>query len=273
MFALSSEASHATETDAPCCPAVQRGRVVLITGANRGIGRGLALAFAARGAGVVVTARDVAGGETVVDEIRARNADACFARCDVTRRDAVEQAVATAVDHYGGLDAMIHNAVSVRSSEPHDVATAPLELWGEHASVSITGAYHCAAAAYGPLRDRGGAMLVLTSPAGINGSHNLPFYAAVKGAQRAFVKSLAREWGPDGIRVNGLAPLATTPALANAFAHDPAMEERLTRLVPLGRFGDPERDIGPAAVFLCSDDARYVTGQTLVVSGGRLTSL
>lgn len=248
-------------------------RVVLITGANRGIGRGLALAFAARGARVVVTARDVDGGEAVTAEIRDRGGDAYFARCDVTRGDDVDRAVATAVEHYGALDVMIHNAVSVRSSEPHDLVSAPLELWDEHASVSITGAYSCAIAAHRHLTATRGAMLLLTSPAGINGSRNSPFYAGVKGAQRAFVKSLAREWGPDGIRVNGLAPLATTPALAGAFANDPTMEERLTRVIPLGRFGDPEHDIGPAAVFLCSDDARYVTGQTLVVSGGRLTSL
>jgi 3-oxoacyl-[acyl-carrier protein] reductase len=73
--------------------------------------------------------------------------------------------------------------------------------------------------------------------------------------------------------VNGLAPLAATPALEEAFEADPAMKQRLDAIVPLRRYGDPERDIGPAAVFLCSDDARYVTGQTLVVSGGRLTSL
>ncbi|HEX4778085.1 MAG TPA: SDR family oxidoreductase [Acidimicrobiia bacterium] len=252
---------------------MQQQPVVLVTGANRGIGRGLALAFADAGARVVVTARDVDGGETVTSDIRARGGDAHFARCDVTKRGDVEHAVASALDHYGALDVMVHNAVSVRSSEPHDLASAPLSLWDEHASVSVSGAYNCATAAYEQLRKSGGAMLLLTSPAGIHGSRNSPFYAGVKGAQRAFVKSLAREWGGDGIRVNGLAPLATTPALADAFVNDPTMEARLTRVIPLGRFGDPEHDIGPAAVFLCSDDARYVTGQTLVVSGGRLTSL
>ena len=86
-------------------------------------------------------------------------------------------------------------------------------------------------------------------------------------------KSLAREWGPEGIRVNGVAPLAMTPALERAFAGDPGMEARLSRVVPLGRFGDPERDIGPAVAYLCGDGARYVTGQTLLVSGGRFTAL
>jgi 3-oxoacyl-[acyl-carrier protein] reductase len=248
-------------------------RVVVITGANRGVGRGLALAFAAAGARVVAGARDVEGGHAVVAEIRERGGDATFARCDVTVRADVEAAVETAVKTFGGVDVMVHNAVSVQSSEPHDVARAPVELWDEHASVSIGGVYRCAVAAYPQLREHNGCLLVLTSPAGINGSAKLPFYAAVKGAQRGFVKSLAREWGPEGIRVNGLAPLAATPALGRAFKSDPTMQARLDSIVPLRRYGDPEHDIGPAAVFLCSDDARYVTGQTLVVSGGRLTSL
>lgn len=249
------------------------GSVVLVTGANRGVGRGLALAFGRAGARVVVTARDPAQGGAVVDEIRARGGDATFARCDVTVRADVDAAVAHACRHYGGLDAMVHNAVSVHSSEPCDLATAPLELWDEHAAVSVRGAYSCAVASYPQLRARRGSFLLMLSPAGIHGSTHSPFYSAVKGAQRAFVKSLSREWGPGGVRVNGLAPLAMTSALEHAFAVNPGMQERLTANVALRRFGDPESDIGPAAVFLCGDDARYVTGQTLVVSGGRLTSL
>jgi 3-oxoacyl-[acyl-carrier protein] reductase len=249
------------------------GRVVVITGANRGVGRGLALAFGAAGAHVVATARNVEGGHAIVGEIRDRGGEATFFRCDVTVRADVDAAIAAAVSHYGGVDVMVHNAVSVHSSEPHELTTSPVELWDEHTSVSVRGVYRCAVATHPHLRDRRGSFLVLTSPAGINGSAKLPFYAGVKGAQRGFVKSLAREWGPDGIRVNGLAPLAATPALERAFAADPTMEARLSAIVPLRRYGDPEHDIGPAAVFLCSDDARYVSGQTLVVSGGRLTSL
>jgi 3-oxoacyl-[acyl-carrier protein] reductase len=95
----------------------------------------------------------------------------------------------------------------------------------------------------------------------------------VKGAQRGFVKALAREWGPLGARVNCLAPLAMTPALERAMAADPTMHARIAPLVPVGRFGDPADDIGPAAAFLVSDESRYVTGQTLLVNGGRYTAL
>ena len=90
---------------------------------------------------------------------------------------------------------------------------------------------------------------------------------------RYVVRALAREWGPDGIRVNSVAPLAISPALENLRITEPERVARIEGLVPLGRIGDPEPDIGPPSVFLCSDEARYVTGQTLVVSGGRFTGL
>ncbi|MBV8951014.1 MAG: SDR family oxidoreductase, partial [Actinobacteria bacterium] len=209
------------------------GRVAVITGANRGVGRGLALAFAAAGARVVVTARDLNAGRVVAEEIVARGGEARCAPCDVTVRADVDAAIDSAVSWYGGVDVMVHNAVSVRSSEPHELAHTAVDVWDEHVAVSVRGAYRCAVAVYPHLRDRAGAFLLLTSPAGINGSATLPFYAGVKGAQRAFVKSLAREWGPDGVRVNGLAPLAATPALERAFAADPAMRDRLGAIVPL----------------------------------------
>lgn len=244
---------------------------VLITGASRGIGRGLAVAFAAAGWDVAVTARRASDAALVADEVRRAGANALAIGCDVTVDGDLEAAVEQATSAFGGIDALVHNAVSGSSSTPVDLEGASPDLWDEHASVSLRGAWRCALAGFEPLRERAGALLVLTSPAGINGSANLSFYAAVKGGQRAFVRSLAREWGPSGVRVNGLAPLAMTEALETAFAHDPSMEPRLTRAVPMRRFGDPAADIGPPAVFLCSDAARYVTGQTLVVSGGRLT--
>jgi NAD(P)-dependent dehydrogenase (short-subunit alcohol dehydrogenase family) len=191
----------------------------------------------------------------------------------VTDPAAVGDALRAAVDRFGRLDHLVHNATSGRSSEVTDLATASEDLWEEHASVAVRALYRLARDAFGQLVESRGSLLVLTSPAGINGSATLPFYATAKAAQRGFLKALAREWGPHGVRVNGLAPLAVTPALENAMREDPTLEARLARLTPLGYTGDSEHDIGPAAVFLCSDAARYVTGQTLAVSGGRFTAL
>ncbi|MGC0420713.1 SDR family NAD(P)-dependent oxidoreductase [Embleya sp. AB8] len=247
--------------------------VALVTGAAAGLGRGIALALAAAGSTVVVTARRLAAGVEVVEEITARGDTGWATECDVTSPESVRTAIEASAARFGRLDAVVHNATSRRSAEPVDLAQAEPELWREHAAVSLTGSFIVARAAYPHLRATEGALLLLTSPAGMRGSANLAFYAGVKGAQRGFVKALAREWGPTGVRVNGLAPLAVTPALAAAFAADPTMESRIADRVPMRRVGDPETDIGGPAVFLCGPASRYVTGQTLIVNGGRDTFL
>lgn len=247
-------------------------KVVLVTGAGGGVGRGIALACAEAGAHVVVTARGEAGEETAA-QIVERGGSARSVRCDVTVRAQVDDAVAEACATFGGLDALVHNATSRQSSQPHTLEDAELDLWDAHASVSVRGSFFCAQAAHPHLVARGGNLILLTSPAGIEGSDNLPFYGMVKAAQRALIKSLALEWGPAGVRVNGIAPLAVTEALDRAFEADAGLEARLQALVPMHRIGEPEADIGYVAAFLASDWARYITGQTLVVSGGRFTLL
>jgi 3-oxoacyl-[acyl-carrier protein] reductase len=249
------------------------GQVVLVTGAAAGVGRGVAVSLARAGAVVGIGVRRPEAAGEVADEVRDAGGTPVVLRCDVTNAqqsaEAIEQLIAT----HGRLDALVHNAVSNRSSEPTDFEHADLDLWEEHASVTVRATWRLAVQAHPHLRATQGAYLLMTSPAGIEGSAPLPFYSAVKAAQRGFVRALAREWGPDGIRVNSIAPLAVSPALENLRATDPERVARIEGLVPLGRLGDPTDDIGPPSVFLCSQEARYVTGQTLVVSGGRFTSL
>jgi NAD(P)-dependent dehydrogenase (short-subunit alcohol dehydrogenase family) len=241
------------------------GRVVLVTGAADGVGRGIAAACGAAGAQVVATGRR---------EAAAPVANGIWLRCDVTSQADVSGAVAAAVERFGRLDVIVHNATSGRSSQPVALAGATAEEWDDHVSVSLRGAYHCAVAGFAALRDSGrGRYVICTSPAGMEGSATLPLYGGVKAAVRGLMKSLALEWGPSGINVNCLAPLAMTPAMADAFAANPSLEGRLADRVPLGRLGDPESDVGPAAVFLAGDASRYVTGQTLCVDGGRYTGL
>jgi 3-oxoacyl-[acyl-carrier protein] reductase len=248
------------------------GRCVLVTGGAAGVGRGIALACGTAGAHVVVASRG-ANGRAVVDDITGRDGDATWVRCDVTDRDDVAHAVAEAVERVGALHAVIHNATSNRSSVPHRLEDVTPDLWDDHASVSLRGAYHCAHAALPALRATKGTMIVMTSPAGVEGSATLPLYATVKGALRGFAKSLAREWAPSGVTVNVVSPLAFSPAMVNAIAEDPAMEERLNRRVPLGRVGDPETDVGVAVAFLLGPDAAYMTGQTIGIDGGHFMNL
>lgn len=248
------------------------GLTVLVTGSGGGVGRGIAIALAAQGAHTIVANRSDTG-QSVADEITSRGHRATWVRCDVTDQTAVADAVGLAIRLTGRLDAVVHNATSNSSSKPHQLADVDRALWEDHFSVSLGGAQHCAAAAFRTLKQRGGTFVVMTSPAGMEGSATLPLYATMKGALRGFAKSLAREWAPHGITVNVVSPLAYSPAMTAAIEAEPAMEERLARRIPLGRIGDPEQDIGSAVAFLIGPDARYITGQTLGVDGGHFMNL
>jgi 3-oxoacyl-[acyl-carrier protein] reductase len=248
------------------------GRVILVTGSGAGIGRAICLGAAGAGAAVVVTGPGDNAAETAA-LITDAGGQALFVRTDVTVATDVETAVAEGVARYGGLDAVVHNATSRLSSAAVTVDDIDLELFDDHMAVSLGGAYHCARAALPHLQARQGAFVTMTSPAGLEGSVALPAYGTVKGAMRGLVKSLAVEWGPLGVTAVCVSPLARTPALDAAYLENPSLEPRLRRVVPLGRIGDPQTDIAPVVVFLLGDGARYISGQTIVVDGGRYTGL
>ena len=148
------------------------------------------------------------------------------------------------------------------------LSEVPIEDLEDHIAVSVRGTYLLARAAFPHLARCAGSLLLLTSEAGFEGKALLSPYASAKAAQRGLARALAREWGPTGVRVNCIAPLASSPALERAFELEPAMAERVLGRNPLGRLGDATLDIGGVARFLLSDEARYVTGQTLMVDGG-----
>lgn len=247
------------------------GKRVFITGAGNGVGAGLAKQCAAAGAHVIVTSRGPNGRE-VTDGIIANGGSAEWMPCDVSSRQSIDDAIGITVSS-GGMDALIHNAVSPLSSVPVRLEDLDDDQWEQHAVVSLRASFWCALAARDALMASKGILLLMTSPAGMEGSVGLPAYGTVKGAQRSFAKALAREWAPHGVRVNSISPLAATPAMDNLFEVDPPSRERILSKIPLGRLGDSAADIGSAAVFLCSDDATYITGQTLVVDGGRFMNL
>ena len=247
-------------------------KVAIVTGAGQGVGEGIARALADAGAAVVIAARRAENGEPAAAAIRARGHAATFVRCDVAVEADVDAAVAYAVAEHGSLDIVVHNAVSP-PGPPAAVQHVDPDVIDAQIATSTTATYLFARAAHPHLEARNGSMILLTSPAGMEGSGNLPIYATVKGAQRGILKSLAREWGPDGIRVNAIAPVAWTPAMTTATEANPTLQARLEARTPLGKIGDPETDIGPVAVFLASDMARHMTGQTLAVDGGRYLGL
>lgn len=242
--------------------------VVLITGASRGIGRGIALACAARGAHVVVTALSHDEAKPVAEEIESAGGSATAVACDVTSRSSVTAAIAETVGQRGRLDCIVHNATSRFSPIFQRLEDITEDHWEDLVAVGATGAYLTASIGKPYLEASGGSLLLLISNAAYHGTADMPAYSAVKGALRGMVKALAREWGPQGIRVNGLSPVAMTPAMEVYLERYPDERAPLLARSALRRFGDPERDIGAAAAMLIGPDARFVTGQTLIVDGG-----
>jgi NAD(P)-dependent dehydrogenase (short-subunit alcohol dehydrogenase family) len=250
-------------------PARLTGRTAIITGAGQGVGLGIASRFAAEGANVVIAARRAETGEPAAESIRAAGGSAICIVTDVTVRAQVEACVGETVERFGGLQIMVHNAVA-GAATVHRLADVEQVTWDTLSRTAVWGSFFCAQAAAPHLRASGalGRLILITSPSGVEGSHTLPLYSPVKAAQRAMAKSLAREWGPYGVTVNCIGPVAETPALTVAFTSNPQLRERLAARTPLARIGDPEHDIGAAAAYLASDDGSYVTGQTLIVDGG-----
>jgi NAD(P)-dependent dehydrogenase (short-subunit alcohol dehydrogenase family) len=242
-------------------------RVVLVTGGGAGLGRAICLACADAGARIVVAAPNDNGAETAA-AVRARGGEATWIRTDVTSADDVDSAIAATIARYGGLFAVVHNATSRHSSETTPLTDLSLEDWDDHVAVSLRGAYHLARSALPHLTAAHGRFVLMTSPAGMEGSTALPAYGGVKGALRGLTKSLALEWGPAGVAVNCVSPLAMTSALEVAYQRNPTLEARLIDTVPLGWIG-----VAPILVFLLSDGARYLSGQTIVIDGGRFTTL
>lgn len=247
--------------------------VALVTGAGQGVGRGCALALGAAGHAVVVAARRAENGEPVATEIRSRGGDAICVPTDVLERESIFAAVARAVDEFGGLDVMVHNAFT-GTGPPYRVEDATLDIWEPASRSAVWASIWCAQAASSALEaSEHGRLILVSSAAGIEGSASLPLYGAVKAAQRGLAKSLAREWGERGVTVNCIAPIAVTSALEGAFEKNAELRARLEARTPLRRLGDPERDIGSVVAFLASPEAGYITGQTIVCDGGSFTGL
>ncbi|MBW2501081.1 MAG: SDR family oxidoreductase [Deltaproteobacteria bacterium] len=243
-------------------------RTIVVTGATGGVGRGIALACGEAGWQVWIAARREHEGEAVAREVDAAGGRGHFVACDVGTRESVDAALDTIAATSGRLDGIVHNATSALSPVPTHLRDVTLEELRDHVGVALRGAYLLARKGHALLRESRGCFLLLTSEAGSEGKSRLAPYAGVKAAQRGFARTLAREWGPDGIRVNALAPLAMSPAFARAFELESAMEDRVLGRIPLGRLGDAATDVGRAARFLLSEDAAYVSAHTLMADGG-----
>ena len=243
------------------------GKVAVVFGGGRGIGRGCALAMAGEGAAVVVADINAEWATTVADEIGARNGRGTGLACDVVDRGLVQAALDTALSAHGRLDAVVNLAYAGTTRGPLDQLT-PERLLRE-LDVSVVGTFNTMTMALPELKKTHGSVVNFSSGAALEGTPGLAGYAAAKQAIRGLTHAASREWGAFQVRVNCVVPLGMGPSVERFFAADPEGLARSLANVPLGRYGDPEQDIGAAVAFLVSDDARYLTGQTILLDGGQ----
>lgn len=249
------------------------GRTAVVTGAGGGTGRDLAIVLAAAGANVVVAARRGDTAEETARLICEAGGQALPMATDVTRGEDVERAVAAAVETFGGLDIMIHNASHGASGWPTDLLEITDEVWDAQSAVSLNGALLCARAAFPHLKQAAGRgrFLLLGSAFGQHGAGHNPVYTGTKAAFRGFTRALAREWGRAGITVNMIAPSSLTEAAQSYLDTNPQLRDQYLTGFALGRMGRPQEDIGGAVLAICSEAFGYVTGQTIMVDGGLYT--
>ena len=238
------------------------GRVALVTGASRGIGRAVAIALAARGATVVAAARgDHAAG--TASEIGGLGGRAEAAALDVTDEAAVHALVADIVSRHGRIDILVNNAGITRDQL---MLRMKREDWDAVIATNLTAAYGCAQAVLKPMvKQRAGRIVNLTSVVGQSGNAGQVNYAASKAGLIGFTKALALEVASRNITVNAVAPGLIDTDMTRAISKD-AHEDWAAR-IPLKRLGTPE-DVAAAVVFLASDEAAYITGHVLAVNGG-----
>ena len=243
------------------------GRVAIVTGAGRGIGRAIAERFAADGATVVVADLDDGAASETVAAIGSAGGRAVPVHADVTRPEDVGALAASALDRFGGIDILVNNAGILRSTRAAEVSP---EEWHLVVDANLTGSFLCAQAAYPALRDSGhGRIVNMASMAGratstLGGVH----YTTAKAGVLGLTRHLAREWARDGITVNAISPgIVDTPMVRGST--DAARMKEVLAAIPMGRLADAA-EIAALVAFLASDEAAYITGANVDIHGGEL---
>lgn len=240
------------------------GKVALVTGASRGIGRAIAVALGQRGAKVVVNyAKDAEGAEATVEAVRASGGEAQARQADVADTKAAEALIKATVEAFGGLDILVNNAGTTRDQL---IMLMPEADWDAVIATNLKSAFNCSKAAVRlMMRKRAGRIINITSVSGIAGNAGQTNYSASKAGLIGFTKALAREVAARNITVNAVAPGFVPTTLTNDLPAE--IKEATLKQIPLGRWGQPE-EVAQAVAFFASEEAGYITGQVLSVDGG-----
>ena len=241
--------------------------VTLITGGGKGIGYGLAEAFAEAGSNLVITGRTESRLLAAKEKLEAEDGiEVLPIVADGADEEAIKSVVAKAIEKFGKINTLVNNAQVSKSGLPlveHTREDLDLAI---HSGLYAAFFYMRECHPY--LKESRGSVINFASGAGLFGKLGQSSYAAAKEGIRGLSRVAAAEWGPDGIRVNVICPLAMTESLQDWKEHFPELFEKTIQGIPLGHFADPKDDIGRVAVFLASEDAHYVTGETITLQGG-----
>jgi 3-oxoacyl-[acyl-carrier protein] reductase len=242
------------------------GKVALVTGASKGIGAGIAKHLAAEGASVVVNyASSKEGAERVVSEIKANGGKAAAVQADVAKKEAIERLFAETKKAFGGLDILVNNA-AIYGFAPLENITE--EFYHKHFNLNVLGLLLASKEALKYFGPAGGSIINISSTASTATSPTISVYSATKAAVDAITKTLAKELGPRGIRVNAINPgMIETEGLHEAGLAQGDFRKMVETQTPLGRIGQVG-DIAPVAAFLASSDSAWITGETIRVAGG-----
>jgi NAD(P)-dependent dehydrogenase (short-subunit alcohol dehydrogenase family) len=245
------------------------GQVALVTGAKRGLGRELALAFARAGADVAVCTRVVEGGalDAVVNDVKKTGRRCIGLQTDTSRKADVDSMVDKVMKEFGRIDILVNNAAVLIMGSIFDMPEAD---WDRHFEVNVKGYYLVSrAVAAKMVEQKKGAIINISSDLAFKAVPGMAAYCTSKAGIIMLTRALARELGPYGIRVNGVAPGMFRTELSKPNWTNPEFMKHMESITPLGRIGEPEEMVG-AVMFLASDAAKYVSGNTILVNGGGL---
>lgn len=239
-------------------------KVAIVTGSASGIGAGISLAMAKEGAHVALVDVNEEKGKEMLARINKLQEGMLFIK-DISIEENVKDIVDAVIEKHGKLDILVNNAHASRQASFSETTQ---EMFDLSFNTGFYPTIHFMQAAYPALKESKGKVINFASGAGLNGQPTQTSYAAAKEAIRAVSRVAANEWGPEGINVNMISPIALTYGVEKWRDGAPDLYEQMINGIPLRRLGDPEADIGRTVVFLASNDANYITGQTIMVDGG-----